>query len=94
MKHYQSYVQLMLIMHLAMSSPTTPRAGNIGGYVGDLHFRFIKSPPHWEGSEDTTPANRRVKLTILEKNVAKLYNCGRSHPNTEADRFIELPDKI
>ena len=28
-----------LLMHLSMSSPTTPRAGNVGGFVGEFHQR-------------------------------------------------------
>ena len=74
--------------------PHYPPCGQHRGICGDLHFRFIKSPPTGRVQKIQSPANRQVELTILEKNVAKLYLCGRRSPNTEAQRFIELPDKI
>ena len=48
-------------------------------------------PPTGRIQKIQSPANRQVELTILKKNAAKLSLRGRS-PNTEADRFIELPD--
>ena len=29
-----------VLMHLSMSSPTTPSAGNVGGFVGEFHQRI------------------------------------------------------
>ena len=50
-------------MHLSMSSPTTPRAGNIGGYVGICTSGL--SNPHPLGGFRRYNPQLIVKLSLL-----------------------------
>ena len=45
MTFYQMLLAMGTIMHLSMLSPTTPRAGNIGGYIGGFCTFVPKKSP-------------------------------------------------
>ena len=55
--------------------PHYPPCGTHRGIDGDLHFRFIKSPPTGRVQNKQSPANQQEELTVLKKNVAKICLC-------------------